>query len=100
MQHLIELLLGYLSTRIPLTKYADRFVSSEPFAPILPSRPPVQAPYGEQYEKYYQKDEKEFPWKVPTPKGEVEQHNDDEPDRRHEQGSDGAPPGRTAIGLI
>ena len=101
-QHLVELLLGYLSARVPLTNDADWFVSPKPFTPILPSRPPVEASDDKQYEEYDHKNDEEFPRKVSYSEGEEvkKQHeHDDEPDRQHKQCTDHAAPGRTAIGL-
>jgi len=83
-QHLVELFLGYLSTRVPLSNYADWFVFPILFTPVIPSGPPVQGSYDEQYEEYDHENEKEFTRKVSSPCGEEVKHEREqyyEPDR-------------------
>ena len=65
-QCLIELLLGYLSARVPLTKDAYCFVSLPLFTPISPSRPPVQHSDHKQSEEDNQKNDEKFARKVPV----------------------------------
>jgi hypothetical protein len=91
-QCLIELLLGYLSARVPLTKDTDCFVSPTLSTPMFPSRPPEQHSDHKQSEEDDQKNDEKFAWKVPsseTDKEDVKQNKrDDQSDRQHKQGTD------------